>query len=54
LLQTIGFINFFLSDATLTQAMRNKDWRTIALHYNGSGAVDTYSTLLQDAYNGLG
>lgn len=51
--QTIAFINFFLSDAKLMEAMRNKDWREIAKRYNGAGAVDTYAPLLEKAYNGL-
>lgn len=51
--QTIGFINFFLSDAKLVEAMRNKDWRRIAALYNGSGAIDTYAPLLQKAYEEL-
>lgn len=54
LVQTIGFINFFLSDPALADAMRNKDWRTIAAKYNGSGAVDTYAPLLEKAYKDLG
>lgn len=49
-MQTIGFINFFLSDPALFEAVRNKDWRTIAKLYNGAGAVDTYAPLLQKAY----
>ena len=52
-LQTIGFINFCLSDPALMDAMRRRDWRTVAARYNGTGAVDTYSKLLQDAYNAL-
>lgn len=52
--QTIAFINYFLSDPALVQAMHDKDWRTIAAKYNGTGAVDSYSKLLQDAYNNLG
>jgi len=52
--QTIGFINFFLSDAKLMEAIRNKDWREIARRYNGSGAVDTYAPLLEKAYKELG
>ena len=51
--QTIGFINFFLGDAKLVEAMRKKDWRRIAALYNGSGAVDTYAPLLQKAYEAL-
>ena len=51
--QTIGFINFFLSDPTLAEAMHRRDWRTIATRYNGAGNVDAYSKLLQAAYERL-
>lgn len=53
-LQTIGFINFCLSDPALMDAMRRKDWREVAKRYNGAGAVDTYSKLLEQAYGVLG
>lgn len=53
-LQTIGFINFVLADPDLAAAMRNKDWRTVAAKYNGTGNVDQYSKLLQQAYANLG
>lgn len=52
--QTIGFINFFLSDPALVDAMRRKDWREVARRYNGSGQVDHYAALLQAAYANLG
>lgn len=52
-MQTIGFINFFLSDPALMEAARRKDWREIARRYNGSGAIDTYAPLLQKAYEAL-
>jgi hypothetical protein len=52
--QTIGFINFFLSDSLLMEAMHRKDWREIAKRYNGAGAVDTYAPLLEKAYRELG
>lgn len=52
-MQTIGFINFFLSDPGLVDAMRRKDWREIARRYNGAGAVDTYAPLLEKAYQEL-
>lgn len=51
--QTIAFINYFLSDPALVQAMQQKDWREIAKRYNGSGAVDTYAPLLEKAYREL-
>lgn len=53
-MQTIGFINFLLSDPALFEAVRNRDWREIARRYNGSGQVETYAPLLQKAYEGLG
>lgn len=49
-MQTVGFINFCLSDPVLMDAMRRRDWRTIAARYNGTGAVDTYAPLLEQAY----
>lgn len=48
--QTIGFINFFLSDPGLMDAVRRKDWREIAKRYNGSSNVDAYAPLLEKAY----
>lgn len=53
-MQTLGFINFCLSDPELMDAIRRRDWREIAARYNGTGAIDTYSKLLQDAYSALG
>lgn len=53
-MQIIGFINFFLSDSALTDAMRRKDWREIAKRYNGADAIDTYAPLLEKAYQELG
>lgn len=53
-MQTIGFINFCLSDGLLMTAIRNKDWRSIARFYNGSGQVELYSGLLRKAYEELG
>lgn len=53
-MQTIGFINFCLSDPGLADAMRRKDWDRIAYLYNGAGAVDTYAPLLEQAYQKLG
>ena len=52
-MQTLGFINFCLSDAALTNAIQRRDWRTIAKLYNGSGAIDTYAPLLERAYSEL-
>lgn len=52
-MQTLGFINFCLSDPALLAAIRRKDWRMIAKLYNGSGAVDTYAPLLERAYDDM-
>lgn len=52
-MQTIGFLNYFLSDSGLVDAMRDKNWREIAKRYNGAGAVDTYAPLLEKTYNEL-
>ena len=49
--QIVGFYNYILTDPALLKAVREKDWRAIALLYNGAGAVDTYSRRLEDAYN---
>lgn len=50
-MQVIGFINYFLSDPTLMEAVDQKDFREIARKYNGSGQVDFYAGLLEKAYN---
>lgn len=44
-----GFINLIRSFG-LTEAMREKDWRKIALKYNGSGQVDHYAKAMERAY----
>jgi hypothetical protein len=31
--------------------MRLKDWRKVALYYNGSGQVDEYALRFERAYN---
>ena len=51
--QVMAFINFFLSDPQLTQAMRVRDWRTIARLYNGPGNVDNVAPLLEATYRKL-
>ncbi len=51
--QVVAFLNFLLSDPTLWQAVCNKDWRTVAARYNGSGQVDLYAGLLERKYNEL-
>ena len=49
--QMVGFFNYILSDMDLYNAMRAHDWRTIAKLYNGTGSVDHYAGLLQQAYD---
>jgi len=49
----MAFINFFLSDPQLVQAMRVRDWRTIARLYNGPGNVDNVTPLLEATYRKL-
>lgn len=53
-MQIIAFVNFLLSDPALIDAARRKDWRALAAGYNGSGNVDQYATLLEQAYNKAG
>lgn len=48
--QIVAMLNYLLSDAELVRAVRERDWRTIARLYNGSGAVDRYSGLLEAAW----
>ena len=45
-----AFINFVRSNPKILKAMQEKDWRTFALHYNGPGAVPSYSAKMSDAY----
>jgi hypothetical protein len=51
--QVFAFINFFLSDPQLAQAVRSKDWRTIARLYNGPGNVDHVAPKLERTYRQL-
>lgn len=48
--QLIGLVNFILSDTVLVDAVRRRDWRTVARLYNGPGQVDTYAPRLEKAY----
>jgi hypothetical protein len=50
----IAFFNYMLSDPDLVEAVRSKDWSTIAAKYNGTGNVAVYSARLQEAYKSLG
>jgi hypothetical protein len=51
--QTIGLINFVLSDSALVQAVRARDYRAIAKLYNGSGQIDVYAPRLEAAYKAV-
>jgi hypothetical protein len=46
--QVQGFFGFVTKN-NITRAIKNKDWRTFARVYNGSGAVDDYSGKLNRA-----
>ena len=48
-----AFCAFVSADKKLIDAIRNHDFRIMALRYNGSGAVDIYSSRLQDIYKNL-
>jgi hypothetical protein len=45
-----AFINFVKANPLILKAMREKDWKAFALHYNGPGAVASYSAKMADAY----
>lgn len=45
-----AFINFVRANPLILKAMREKDWKAFALHYNGPGAVASYSAKMADAY----
>lgn len=45
-----AFCNFVKANPPILKAMREKDWKAFALHYNGPGAVDAYSAKIADAY----
>lgn len=48
--QLEGFIKFIVSDSNLLKACQDKDYRTMASLYNGSGNVDTYAPKIEAAY----
>lgn len=48
--QIIGMLNYIIGDSVLVDAIKRKDWRTIARLYNGAGNVEKYSGLLEAAY----
>jgi hypothetical protein len=45
-----AFCNFVKANPLILKAMREKDWKAFALHYNGPGAVASYSAKMADAY----
>lgn len=49
--QLDAFIGFCFSKSGLIDALRRKDFNTIAKLYNGSGAVSVYGPKLRRAYN---
>ncbi len=48
--QLILFFDFIKSDPSLLKAFQDRDWRTFARIYNGSGQVDFYSKFLERQY----
>jgi len=54
--QLIGFFNFVAHDPAKVTAMQQKDYKTFAARYNGSGQVDFYAGRISgyvDAFNAL-
>lgn len=45
-----AFCTFVNSNPKILKAMQEKDWGAFALHYNGPGAVASYSAKMADAY----
>lgn len=48
-----AFVGFVSADKKLLQALRDADYTTMALRYNGSGAVDVYAKKIRDEYMAL-
>jgi hypothetical protein len=48
--QLRAMVAFIKDVASVDGALRSKDWRTFARHYNGSGQVDWYANRLAAAY----
>lgn len=48
-----AFVNFVKANPKILAAMQTKDWKAFALHYNGPGAVASYSAKMADAYAGF-
>jgi hypothetical protein len=45
-----AFCSFVKANPPILKAMQTKDWKAFALHYNGPGAVASYSAKMADAY----
>lgn len=52
--QLIGFFAYIVNKKGLLDAVRRKDFETVALLYNGAGNVPTYLGLLLEKYQELG
>lgn len=52
--QIVGLFAYCHNTPGLVQAMQGKDWRRMALLYNGEGQADLYAHALQRVYNELG
>lgn len=48
-----SFCNFVMADSKLLTAIRERDYTTMALQYNGSGQVAIYAKKIQDIYDAL-
>jgi hypothetical protein len=53
LFHLIAFFNYCFTSKAMMDALLAKDWRAMALHYNGSQFVDMYSARLEQAYRTL-
>lgn len=52
--QLAGFFAYIANRDGLLQAVKNKDWETIAAAYNGTGGVATYAPAIKKKYEELG
>jgi hypothetical protein len=48
--QLCAMARYLESVARIVPALQARDWRTVALHYNGSGQVGVYAQMLTEAY----
>ena len=49
--QLMAMCNFIKSNPKMYKALQNKDFKTFASIYNGSGQIDYYGSKLEQAYN---